>query len=311
MPEARFQVIAAGPHVSVQDAGRPGLMRFGVPGSGPMDRLSFAMANAALGNPEGAPGIEISVGGLELECLAGPVTVAVAGGGFIVTLDAVRSVSWVVLTVQQGQRLRIAPGHWGSWTYLCFAGALQARDWLGSVATHALSGSGGGMLVPGQVLTVAGAQRREDRVIACPVIARPRALLHVVPGPQDRFFDAAAMAALLGEPFSLSDAYDRMGVRLRGPLLTPVARLDMPSEPVARGSVQVAGDGVATVLLADHQTTGGYPKIATVLAGDLDGFAQLRPREIVRFHAVTAVQAVALARQRAVVRARVLAGLAR
>ena len=286
-------------------------MRFGVPGSGPMDRLSFAIANAALGNPDGAPGIEVSVGGLELECLAGPVTVAVAGGGFIVTLDGVRSVSWVVLTVQQGQRLRIGPGHWGSWTYLCFAGGLQAREWLGSVATHALSGSGGGMLLPGQVLSVAEPHEVPERPIACPAIARPRALLHVVPGPQDRFFDGVAMAALLAEPFALSDAYDRMGVRLRGPLLTPVARLDMPSEPVARGSVQVAGDGVATVLLADHQTTGGYPKIATVLADDLDGFAQLRPREIVRFVAVTPVQAVALARQRAGARAQVLAGARR
>ena len=130
-------------------------------------------------------------------------------------------------------------------------------------------------------------------------------------GPQDRFFDAAAMAALLGEPFRLSDSYDRMGVRLRGPSLTPVARLDMPSEPVARGSVQVAGDGVATVLLADHQTTGGYPKIATVLGDDLDGFAQLRPRDLVRFVAVTPAQAVVLARQHAVLRAKVLAGVAR
>src|SRR5690554_826711 len=89
MVEARFEVVAVGPHVSVQDAGRPGLMRYGVPGSGPMDRLSHAIANRVLGNPEGAPGIEVSVGGLELRCVAGPVTVALAGGGFVVTLDGV------------------------------------------------------------------------------------------------------------------------------------------------------------------------------------------------------------------------------
>ena len=311
MAEARFEVLEVGPHVSVQDAGRPGLMRYGVPGSGPMDRLSHAIANVALGNAEGAPGIEVSVGGLALRCVAGPVTVAVAGGGFVVTLDGVRSVSWGVLTVQAGQWLRIAAGHWGSWTYLGFAGGLLARDWLGSVATHAMSGAGGGMLKPGQVVRVAAPRVVPERRLVCPVGARPRALLHVVMGPQDRFFDAAAMATLLGEPFRLSDSYDRMGVRLRGPSLTPVARLDMPSEPVARGSVQVAGDGVATVLLADHQTTGGYPKIATVLGDDLDGFAQLRPRDLVRFVAVTPAQAVVLARQHAVLRAKVLAGVAR
>jgi allophanate hydrolase subunit 2 len=100
-----------------------------------------------------------------------------------------------------------------------------------------------------------------------------------------------------------------MGVRLTGPLLQPRARLDMPSEPVARGSVQVAGDGVATVLLADHQTTGGYPKLATVLDADLDRFAQLRPGDGFRFRLVTATEAVRHARATARLRTRWLDGL--
>ena len=78
----------------------------------------------------------------------------------------------------------------------------------------------------------------------------------------------------------------------QGPSLKPIAFLDMPSEAIVRGSVQVAGDGVATVLLADHQTTGGYPKIATVLDADLDAFVQLRPRDMVAFRAITPEQAI-------------------
>lgn len=111
--------------------------------------------------------------------------------------------------------------------------------------------------------------------------------MNVVLGPQDRFFANGSVAAFLGSPYRLTNAYHRMGVRLEGPSLKPIASLDMPSEPIVRGSVQVAGDGIATALLADHQTTGGYPNIATVLDSDLDAFTQLRPRDLVAFRAVT------------------------
>lgn len=107
----------------------------------------------------------------------------------------------------------------------------------------------------------------------------------------------------------LTDAYDRMGVRLSGPPLPPNAPLDMPSDPVVRGSVQVAGDGVATVLLADHQTTGGYPKIATILSNDLDGFVQLRSRNPVRFEAITAAAAISALRTRRAAQATYLSKL--
>lgn len=298
MTTAVLSVGFAGPHVTVQDAGRPGRMRFGVPLSGPMDRLSFVAAHAALGDPAGAPAIEISVGGLMLDCLSGTVTFAVAGGGFIVDHAGDKRGSWSVATLSEGQRLTIRPGQWGSWCYLAFAGLLESERWLGSASTHALSGFGGGKLVRGQQLTIADAQTRPGRVgaIPCPVRARPRHSLRVTMGPQDRFFDADALAAFRGGPWRMTDAWDRMGVRLSGPEIAPKGPLDMPSEPVSRGSVQVAGDGVPTVLLADHQTTGGYPKIATVLDCDLDAFVQLRPRDPVVFTPVTASYAVAIAR---------------
>jgi 5-oxoprolinase (ATP-hydrolysing) subunit C len=125
-------------------------------------------------------------------------------------------------------------------------------------------------------------------------------------GPQDRFFGADRIEVLLGATFRLTDAYDRMGVRLRGPSLAPEAALAIPSEAVLRGSIQVAGDGVAAVLLADHQTTGGYPKIATVVDSDLDGFVQLRPHAAVAFRALTPDRAVAARRARAQALARML-----
>ncbi|MDO5630377.1 MAG: biotin-dependent carboxyltransferase family protein [Paracoccus sp. (in: a-proteobacteria)] len=300
MAEALFRVIHAGPYLTVQDSGRLGWQRFGVTESGPMDRAAAVMANIAAGNPADAPLIEVSIGGLILECEVGPVTIAIAGGGFIVTLDGARFGSWQVLTVQAGQRLVIRPGPWGSWTCLAFAGELDCPLWLGSAATHGLSGLGGGRLARGDLLRIRNPRVRPTppRAIPCPVWARPRTTVRATLGPQDRHFTPQAIAALRGGTFRLTSAYDRMGVRLSGPPLDLAGALSIPSEAVLRGSVQVAGDGVATVLLADHQTTGGYPKIATVISADLDGFAQCRSGQAVRFRLVTPDQAVALTRVR-------------
>ena len=298
MTTARFRVTHAGPQVTVQDAGRPGLMRFGVPASGPMDRSSFAIANAALGNPPGQAAIEVSRGGLGLECLDGAVTVAIAGGGFIVQAGVHKAGSWAAVTIRAGETLTLRPGPWGSWAYLAFAGNLQAGKWLGSRATHGPSGLGGGVLAVGQTLQIAGVSLRPEREgrIACPVWARPRHILRCVAGPQDRFFSAQTLAAFGSSTFALTDAGDRMGVRLRGPALNPEAALWVPSEPIVRGSVQVSGDGVATVLLADHQTTGGYPKIATVISDDIDSFVQCRPHDLVTFAMIAPGAAIAVAR---------------
>lgn len=313
MSEAMLSVTFAGPHVSIQDAGRPGYMRYGVPASGPMDRIAFAAANIALGNPADAPGIEISLGGLILQCLSGTVSFAVAGGGFIVDHAGQKRGSWTVATLRAGERLAIRPGHWGSWCYLALAGGLEVPRWLGSAATHALSNLGGGRLAAGAQMRIAGAEVRDRRegAIPCPIAARPRRHVHVTLGPQDRFFSAETAATFLSAPWRMTDAWDRMGVRLRGPAIAPEAALDMPSEPIVRGSVQVAGDGVATVLLADHQTTGGYPKIATVLDCDLDSFVQLRPGNRVAFRRVGPEEAVALARGMARSAARYREALAR
>lgn len=293
---ARLTVAFAGPHVTVQDGGRPGLARFGVPRSGAMDRLALTAANLAVGNAPEAAAIEVSLGGLQLDCVGGPISFAVAGGGFIVEHGGQKGGSWQVVTLQPGERLVIRRGPWGAWCYLAFAGGLVTKPWLGSAATHSQSGFGGGRVATGDELSVEAPRLVATQALPCPAFARPLNQIAATLGPQDRFFAPDQIAAFEGAIWRLSGAYDRMGVRLTGPLLPPDAPLDMPSEPVARGSVQVAGDGVATVLLADHQTTGGYPKLATVLDADLDRFAQLRPGDAFRFRLLAAEAALSHAR---------------
>ncbi|MGV8952441.1 MAG: biotin-dependent carboxyltransferase family protein [Cypionkella sp.] len=306
---AHLRITQAGPLVSVQDTGRAGLSRYGVTASGPIDRLAYHAANAALGNPTGAPAIEVSLGGVRLDCVNGSLSLAVAGGGFIVQADQTYG-SWQVLTLHAGQSLTIRRGPWGSWCYLAFAGRLICPDWLGSHATHASSGKGGGLLRAGDDLRIEDTSADHlNRAIPCPIFARPRHRLHVILGPQDRFFAPETLQAFLTTRFALTTAYDRMGVRLSGVPLAPNAALTMPSEPVSRGAVQVSGDGIATLLLADHQTTGGYPKIATVLDCDLDAACQLRSFDGLGFTALTPAQAIARARLHSAAQARYLTSL--
>lgn len=298
MAEAAFQITFAGPLVTLQDAGRPGHMRFGVPVSGPMDRLAFDAAHAALGNEAGQTGIEVSLGGLVLHCTQGAVTLAITGGDFNIQLGPKKICAWTVLTIRKGERLSITAGKTGSWAYLAFAGQIAAPVWLGSQATHAASGFGGGALQSGQVLSLSDTTLREDRLgdIPKPDIQTPGPI-RVVTGPQDQHFATAATERFIAENFVVSDAYDRMGMRLKGPALSLAGALSIPSEPIVRGSVQVSGDGVPTVLLADHQTTGGYPKIATVISSDTDRLTQFRAGQRLRFAGLTSAQAVAEARR--------------
>ncbi len=290
----RLLVEQAGPLTTIQDGGRRGLMRFGVPHSGPVDRLAFAAAQTVLGNPAGAAAVELSLGGLTLACRSGEAAFALAGGDFAAELDGVALGPWTVGRLTAGARLRIRAGEAGNWAYLALAGHLRTPTWLGSAATHLLAGLGGGILATGDELEV---QASGTDVQPGPM-PRPDLLLgpaRIVLGPQDRFFPPEALAILTSDGFSATARFDRMGLQLDGPKLVPTA-LDMLSEPAVRGALQVNGTGGLTLLLADHQTTGGYPKIATMLAADADRIAQLRPGAAIRFIALTQMEAVAAAR---------------
>ncbi len=304
MAEARLVVRQVGPLVSFQDGGRPGHKRFGVPASGPMDRLAFATANIALGQPANATAIEISLAGLTLACEAGALSLALAGGAFELIRDGAKTTGPCVFSLRAGESVTIRPGGSGSWCYLSFAGTVSCAHWLGSSATHSISGLGGGMITAGQGIVVQDAElrpAREGPIPPLPAATRPD--FRVVLGPQERHFPAATLEAFLNGEFRVGAAFDRMGMRLDGPKLALAQALSIPSEPVTRGAVQVAGDGVPTVLLADHQTTGGYPKIATVISADLDRLAQTRPGERIRFRAISPQEAISEFRRQSAQRA--------
>jgi allophanate hydrolase len=296
----RLLVEQAGPLTTVQDAGRFGHLRHGVTWSGPVEPLGFAAANAALGSPPGCPAIELSHGGIVLRCTEGAVRFALAGGDFAATLDGQRLGAWTSGVLDAGQRLLIRDGGASNWATLAFAGTLETPRWLGSAATLALAGLGGGRIEAGAVLTIeARPGDGAPRAIAPP--PAETGPIRVVPGPQTQFFTPETLALLTGATFTAGAAFDRMGMVLDGPPLPPLD-LTMLSTPVIRGGIQVNGAGTATILLADHQTTAGYPRLATVISADLPRVAQMRPGAELRFVAVSAAEAVAIARATAAAR---------
>lgn len=297
--DAKLHIVQAGPSVSVQDQGRPGHLRFGVTESGAMDRTSYAIANAVLDNPATNPAIEISLGGITLDCIEGSVSIAIVGGSFATTLNDSAIPSWAMLTLNAGDHLRIRPGDWGSWCYLAFAGQLDANRWLDSYAVHVKSGICGTALAQDDELNIINVRNpiKEITGLGDPSVLLPNTSIRAVVGPQDRFFEPTTLANFLSSTFTISADYDRMGMRLSGCTLPVAAALDMPSEPIVRGSLQVPGHGDPICLMADHHTAGGYPKIATVISADVDALSQHRSGDSIMFESVTPAEAVQAARQ--------------
>ena len=286
---ARIVFEAAGPLTSIQDPGRTGAMRFGVPPSGPVDRLAFAAATALSGAPDGWA-FELSHGGCTAVCHEGEIGFALCGGGFLADIDGDEARGWRQGTLRAGQRLCVRAGS-GNWAYLAFVGQHRAARWLGSSATHAASGLGGGVITAGMAFDFAAPRPLEACTFAPPPSAMPPDRVAVVLGPQDRHFSAAAIERLTQAPFTASARFDRMGRVLNGSPLVPTS-IAMPSEPALRGCLQADGDGGLTVLLADHQTTSGYPKIATVLSGDADRLAQMPAGHSFRFEPISTHEAL-------------------
>jgi len=284
-----LRIVDAGPMITVQDAGRPGWRRFGVPPSGPVDRRAFAAAVGACGGSASA--IELAPGGMTFICQENPVAMAVTGAARAV-VNGVDVAGWTIVTVPAGATcsLRIDEGCWG---YVSFAGQLVAPSWLGSRSTHLIAGLGGGKVSAGDTVEIADPRENLASVTLPPAPDRPPAgLFRAVIGPQQAYFGQNAVPLLTSASFVATSRFDRMGRGIDGPPLRPL-RIDMPSGPAVRGALQVDGEGRISLLTADHQTTGGYPRIAVVIEPDIDALAQLPSGAQVRFQMISAAEAIA------------------
>ena len=298
---ASLRVLSAGPGVTVQDGGRRGYLRFGVTEAGAMDRLAFATANRAVGAADDAATIEISIGGLDLTSEGAPIALAVAGGSFALRLDSQPLPPAARLSLTPGATLSVRPGRFGAWCYVAIGGRLQVEPVMGSVSTHTRSGIGGlfgRALAAGDVLPITGltAAEFDSGEIVAPHLHWRDDPIRVVLGPQHDYFSAEQIDAFLDRQWTVSARSDRMAYCLDGQPITPSRSFNIVSDATARGAVQIPGDGRPIVLMADRQPTGGYPKLATVIAPDIDRLAQLRVGSQFKFAAVSIADAVAARR---------------
>jgi biotin-dependent carboxylase-like uncharacterized protein len=301
---AALRILAAGPGVTLQDGGRRGYLRFGVTGAGPMDRLAMATANHAVGAPAGATAIEISLGGIDLAADGATLTIALAGGSFDVSLDGRKLPAAARLALAPGSTLRVRAGAAGAWCYLAVGGRIDIPLVLGSNATHtrsALGGLNGRALGAGDVLPIRDAIPCDagTAAIVAPWLERSDDAIRVILGPQADYFSAQQIATFCHEGWTISHRSDRMAYFLEGPPIAPANGLNIVSDGIVMGAIQVLGDGRPMVLMADRQVTGGYPKIATVIGPDVGRLAQMRPGSRVRFVATTIEAAVAARRAEA------------
>ena len=299
-----LNVLEAGPGVSLQDAGRPGYQRFGVTEGGAMDRWALAEVNVLLGNASDSAVLEMIAIGCSLTVMGEPIMMATSGAEMELTVDD-RPMPWrSSFRVEPGQVVRCGYARSNTYSYLQVAGGFSTAPVMGSCSTHSRSGFGGfsGSLVKaGDELPVKGSARfstQPQQLLTADYLASDT--IRIVWGTQADVFSAEVRDALLQNEFSVSAQRDRMGARLTtdaGSLASETG-LSGVSDAVLIGDIQVAGDGVATVLLADRQPTGGYPRIATVITADLDAISQMQTGIPFRFELVSAAQAVDALRQR-------------
>lgn len=286
---AELEIEDPGLFASVQDAGRFGAERFGVSPSGAADPVSLEIANRLVGNPADAAAIEVTLTGARLRLAADSAVIALAGAEAALAIDGERREGWVGHRIRRGSRIEIGPATAGVRSYLAVAGGVLVPPILGSRSTHWRSGLGGldgRPLRAGDRLPIAA----EDPSPAAPLLRyrydrRPYfgGPIAIVPGPQADHFQPEALGMLVDGRYRISPQSDRMAVLLDGPKLPFRGGFNIVSDGVVTGSIQVPGHGRPLVLAADRQTTGGYPKIATVTSPAIPRLAQRRPNERVGF----------------------------
>lgn len=308
---AALVVEAPGPFTTLQDLGRTGHQAAGIPVSGALDPESLRLANALVGNAEGEAALEMRLMGPTLKVAADHVRVALCGASSpleIIAPERGEIAPWRSARLARGTVIRVPALRDSVTAYLAVEGGFDTPEILGSRSTCLRAGFGGfdgRILAKGDRLALnldRVASRAELRAARAPSLTPPRRI-RVVLGPQDDYFSEAGRAALLAAEYVVTKDADRMGLRLSGPRLEHERGYNIVSDGIATGSIQVPGDGQPIVLLADHQTTGGYPKIATVISADLPALGRLAPGATLRFTAVTvgAAEEARAAREREIV----------
>jgi biotin-dependent carboxylase-like uncharacterized protein len=295
---SKLVISSIGPASSVQDGGRPGSQRYGLTPGGASDRLALAVANTLVGNKPFAAAVEVGPFGASLTAREGAVRVALAGARRDADI-AKRPVTFdSSVTLADGETLTLGFARGAAFSYLAVEGSIEGEPMFGSLSVNARVGLGSPYPRPlqaGDELKVAAASDAPERGIDLP--APVDGPIRVVLGPQDDEFSDVAKSLFLDSDWKISATSDRMGYRLEGPVIKHLHGHNIVSDGTVNGSIQVPGNGAPIVLMPDRGTSGGYPKIATLISPDFGRFAQIPAGRPFRFKAISVAEAQTEARK--------------
>jgi biotin-dependent carboxylase-like uncharacterized protein len=298
---ASLKIIVPGLHTTIQDRGRFGFQSVGVPVSGALDFNSLAIANALVGNPLDEAALEVRYFGPTVAINSHQALIALTGTltYLEITEDGeTRSVpSYRSIRVKRGSRIVLRALIDSATAYIAVAGGFDIAPVLGSRSTYVRGGFGGfegrnlqaGDDIP---LRSESAGARDELILGTPPVLNPQLVIRVVPGPQIDHFTDKAIDIFTRCDWRIGEKVDRMGIRFEGARLEHRHGHDIVSDGIVTGSIQVPGTGQPIILLADRQTTGGYPKIATVISADLGAIGRARTGDSLRFDMVTLAEAL-------------------
>ncbi|MBM4167836.1 MAG: biotin-dependent carboxyltransferase family protein [Ignavibacteria bacterium] len=278
---------------TIQDLGRFGHAHLGVSQAGAADTIALRMGNLLLGNPENTPALEMTLVGGAFT-FSSDCPIAITGANFSPIIDGHSVPLWTTVEIKAGQTVAFGAAKAGVRAYLCIRGELNVPRHLGSASTHVLSGIGGlsgRALQKGDELSYAPLDPipyHLYRVVSASVLRElgPRTNLRVTPASEWESFTDEALGLFYSSSYEISEESNRVGLRLRGPTLKRTVQTDILTEGVSTGTIQVPPNGQPIILSIEHPTTGGYPRIASVISADLSSIGQLRPRDEITFELV-------------------------
>lgn len=296
-----IHILEPGALTTIQDLGRSGQLRYGIPPSGAMDRYALILANRLAGNADGAAALECTLSGLRFEVVA-RCAVAVTGADMPVTVNGSAVPGWTTLLLEPGDVMKLGFARSGVRSYVAISGGIDVPIVMSSRSTYVRGRLGGlegrALRKDDRLRAFAAALPRERRAVRRAILdyeAEPT--IRVILGPQADRFTREGIAALLETPYQMRPQSDRMGARFSGERISHTRGHDIISDGIALGSIQVPGDGQPIVLLMDRQSTGGYAKIATVCSVDIGRIGQLKPGRSALFRAVGVQEAHQLLRE--------------
>ncbi|MFP7170701.1 biotin-dependent carboxyltransferase family protein [Terribacillus sp. 7520-G] len=304
MSEKLFQVIKPGLMTTFQDLGRTGYQEYGVVVAGAMDDFSLQIANLLVGNGRDEAGLEVTMMGPALKVLKDAV-IAITGGNLSPRVNGQPAPMWKSFAVKEGQLIEFGQPLEGIRSYISVAGGFDLPEVMGSKSTFLkakIGGLNGRALEKEDILYAAGDTHAiTGRSLHYDEIPKYQKEINVrvILGPHQEAFTDEAIQTFLTSAYEITPQSDRMGFRLNGPELAHRTTADIISEAIPLGGIQVPANGQPIILMADRQTTGGYTRIATVIAADIPLLAQAAPGAVVRFEEIDVKEAQALNLKRA------------